>query len=76
MQDIELDGRIIGLPDVLETVDIRPGCVWDYPCVNNPCEEGETCSQDGHSGYRCSCVTPPCGGSPLIPTSSTPGECD
>lgn len=27
LRDLELDGRVIGLPDVLETVDIRAGCV-------------------------------------------------
>ena len=80
LRDIELDGRVIGLPDVLETQDIRPGCVWDFPCVSSPCQRGETCSQDGHSGFRCSCDSPPCGsgagGDSVLPTSSTPGQDD
>lgn len=76
LKDIELDGRIIGLPEVLETYDIRPGCVWDYPCVTQPCQDGEVCSQDGLSGYQCSCETPPCGdpSSTIIPTLSAPGD--
>ena len=76
MKDIELDGRTIGLPDVLETFDIRSGCVWEYPCAGiNPCQGGEACSQDGLSGFRCSCPSPPCGvqNSSETPTS-TPGQ--
>ena len=46
LRDVELDQRVIGLPEVLETVDIRPGCVWDFPCVENPCGPGELCTQD------------------------------
>ena len=72
LQDIELDGRVIGLPDVSETFDIRPGCVWSYPCLSSPCQGGETCSQDGHSGFRCSCLHPPCSGSGDNSGSLTP----
>ena len=77
LRDIELDGRVIGLPDVSETFDIRPGCVWSYPCLANPCQGGETCSQDGHSGFRCSCEAPPCSGdqsSSLTPSLHNQGE--
>ena len=78
LRDVELDARVIGLPEVLETVDIRPGCVWDFPCVTeNPCSEGEVCSQDGHSGFRCSCDQEPCDqGTPPVTTSSAPGAPD
>ena len=77
IKDIELDGRAIGLPDVLETLDIRAGCVWEYPCTAGPgpCPAGETCSQDGLSGFRCSCPAPPCGhsNSSLSSPTETPG---
>ena len=75
LRDVELDQRVIGLPDVLETVDIRPGCVWDFPCVEAPCGTGEVCSQDGHTGFRCSCEEEPCDPGPPV-TSSAPGAPD
>ena len=77
LRDVELDGRVIGLPEVLDTTDIRPGCVWDFPCVEAPCGPGEVCSQDGHTGFRCSCSQPPChtpDTSSPAPSAQTPGE--
>ena len=32
LSQLELDGRQIGLPEVLETKFINTGCVWQYPC--------------------------------------------
>ena len=76
LRDVELDQRVIGLPEVLETVDIRPGCVWDFPCVENPCGPGELCTQDGHTGFRCSCDQEPCDERGQQVTSSAPGVPD
>ena len=58
IHQIELDGRKIGLPEVMETSDIQAGCVWDYPCLSktgSPCIEGSVCFQQGTSGFRCEC---------------------
>ena len=58
IHQIELDGRKIGLSEVMETSDIQAGCVWDYPCLSKsggPCIEGSVCFQQGTSGYRCEC---------------------
>ena len=58
IHQIELDGRKIGLPEVMETSDIQAGCVWDYPCLSKsggPCIEGSVCFQQGTSGFRCEC---------------------
>ena len=58
IHQIELDGRKIGLPEVMETSDIQTGCVWDYPCLSktgSPCIEGSVCFQQGTSGFRCEC---------------------
>ena len=58
IHQIELDGRKIGLPEVLETSDIQTGCVWNYPCLSKsggPCIEGSVCFQQGTSGFRCEC---------------------
>ena len=32
LSQLELDGRRIGLPQVLETNSIEAGCLWQYPC--------------------------------------------
>ena len=32
LSQMELDGRQIGLPEVLETKSIEAGCLWQYPC--------------------------------------------
>ena len=32
LSQLELDGRRIGLPEVLETNSIEAGCLWQYPC--------------------------------------------
>lgn len=32
LSHLELDGRRIGLPEVLETNSIQAGCQWQYPC--------------------------------------------
>ena len=66
LRDIELDGRRIGLPEVLETSGIGAGCVWDYPCLAKagsgrfPCVPGSVCFQRGTAGFRCECDGPVC----------------
>ena len=63
IHDIELDGRKIGLPEVLETSEIQAGCVWEYPCLSKsggPCVLGSVCFQQGTSGFRCECDGPVC----------------
>ena len=62
LQHLELDGRKIGLPDVLETSGIQATCVWQYPCLakTSPCVEGSVCFQQGTSGFKCDCDWPVC----------------
>ena len=62
LQNLELDGRKIGLPDVLETSGIQATCVWQYPCLakSSPCVEGSVCFQQGTSGFKCDCDWPVC----------------
>ena len=66
-----MDGRKIGLPDVRETLGIRPKCVWAFPCmedknicgVNEPNEKYPMCVQKGTQGFECRCRDGVCGGS-------------
>ena len=67
MRDLSLDDRRIGFPEMLETVEVRSGCAWDFPCASAPCSEGEVCTQDGLTGHSCSCTNPPCTGASPTP---------
>ena len=60
IKDLTLEGRRIGFPEVLETVEVRSGCVWEFPCSVSPCPGQQTCAQDGLTGHTCSCSSPPC----------------
>jgi hypothetical protein len=57
LSQLELDGRRIGLPDVLETASIEAGCIWQYPCLSQsgPCIEGAVCFQHDFDGFQCEC---------------------
>lgn len=59
LSQLELDGRRIGLPEVLETASIESGCMWQYPCLSSPCIEGAACLQQSISGFKCECEHAP-----------------
>ena len=63
LQDLELDGRSIGLPEVRETSGIKAGCVWTFPCLSEGSGvcDGATCVQSGTEGYECKCPEGGCG---------------
>jgi hypothetical protein len=61
ISQLYLDGRNIGFQEVLETFEVRSGCTWEFPCSNKPClAAGESCTQEGMTGYKCTCTHPPC----------------
>lgn len=44
-----------GFPDALVTEGLLPGCVWQYPCLQNPCSESSFCVQKGLDSFQCQC---------------------
>ncbi|TRY66991.1 hypothetical protein TCAL_11761 [Tigriopus californicus] len=62
LQDLQLDGRRIGLNDVLETSGIQADCVWEFPCLQDRklCLGIGSCSQKGTQDYECSCQDGKC----------------
>ncbi|CAH0562469.1 unnamed protein product [Brassicogethes aeneus] len=44
-----------GLPDAHVTEGILPGCIWNYPCLHNPCNDNGTCVQQGLDSFQCHC---------------------
>lgn len=55
LSQIELDGKKIGLPEVISSGSIKVGCDWQYPCLNMPCYYEESCTQQSDTGLNCDC---------------------
>ncbi|CAG0902013.1 unnamed protein product [Darwinula stevensoni] len=55
-----VDGRSVSLLDAVVTQGMKAGCVWDYPCLRQPCIPSATCTQQGQDSFRCECGSPPC----------------
>ncbi|KAJ8949136.1 hypothetical protein NQ318_012884 [Aromia moschata] len=44
-----------GLPDAQVTEGLLPGCMWQYPCLQNPCSDNGICIQQGLDSFQCQC---------------------
>ncbi|XP_050497411.1 chondroitin sulfate proteoglycan 4 [Diabrotica virgifera virgifera] len=44
-----------GIPDAQVTEGIMPGCLWHYPCLQNPCSNNGVCIQQGLDSFHCQC---------------------
>lgn len=55
IEHLFIGGQPKGLPDVLISEGIFPGCVWQYPCLNKPCSPGSQCVQQGLDSFQCYC---------------------
>ncbi|EFA11160.2 Chondroitin sulfate proteoglycan 4-like Protein [Tribolium castaneum] len=45
----------VGLSDVTVSEGLLSGCVWHYPCGQNPCKDGSVCVQKGLDSFQCHC---------------------
>lgn len=45
----------LGLSDVHASEGLLPGCVWHYPCLQNPCKDNGVCVQKGLDSFMCQC---------------------
>ncbi|KAK8757868.1 hypothetical protein V5799_004502 [Amblyomma americanum] len=45
----------VGLPDAVVTRGLKPDCVWEFPCLQDPCQPGARCVQEGTDGFKCLC---------------------
>ncbi|KAM7285057.1 chondroitin sulfate proteoglycan 4 isoform X1 [Ixodes scapularis] len=52
----QVNDKPVGLPDALVTRGLKPDCVWEFPCLQDPCQPGARCVQDGTDGFRCLCA--------------------
>ncbi|XP_069672310.1 chondroitin sulfate proteoglycan 4 [Periplaneta americana] len=60
LRSMTVETRRIGIPDARVTQGILPDCVWEYPCVQEPCVAGSQCLQQGVDSFRCECDQPLC----------------
>ncbi|XP_056646513.1 chondroitin sulfate proteoglycan 4 [Diorhabda sublineata] len=52
---LTISGVEKGLPDAQVTERIMPGCLWHYPCLQNPCSNNGICIQQGLDSFHCQC---------------------
>ena len=60
VQNLFVNGELIGFPNVVESLGVRAECVWEYPCLRDPCVPGGVCVPEGVSEFRCECDQPVC----------------
>ncbi|KAF0299834.1 Chondroitin sulfate proteoglycan 4 [Amphibalanus amphitrite] len=41
VQNLLVNGELTGFPSVVESLGVRAECVWEYPCLRDPCKGGE-----------------------------------
>ncbi|KAK2724192.1 hypothetical protein QYM36_000899, partial [Artemia franciscana] len=57
---LEVEGRTLGFHDAKVTQNLAPDCVWEYPCISDPCVSSASCVQEGTHNFQCICDSPPC----------------
>lgn len=55
MQNLRINGGVVGFRETQISRGLKPECVWTYPCLSSPCIEGATCVEHGHYGFECLC---------------------
>lgn len=55
LRNLIIEGHQKGLPDVQITEGLLPNCVWQYPCLSNPCVKKGVCVQQGVDSFDCQC---------------------
>lgn len=54
-RNMSFDGKRTGLQDARTTQGLLPECVWNFPCVQQPCVAGSECRQVGVEWFQCDC---------------------
>ncbi|KAJ8965484.1 hypothetical protein NQ317_017185 [Molorchus minor] len=52
---LEITDQKKGLPDAQVTEGLLPDCMWQYPCLQNPCSDNGVCVQHGLDSFQCQC---------------------
>ncbi|XP_022246214.1 chondroitin sulfate proteoglycan 4-like [Limulus polyphemus] len=60
LKNIKTNNQVKGHREIEISHRIRPDCVWQYPCLQNPCIQEAECFQEGLNSFRCMCDKPVC----------------
>lgn len=63
LKNLSIGEKLKGLPNVLVSEGLLPGCVWQFPCLRKPCNENSICEQQGLDSFQCKCQESICLGS-------------
>ena len=55
LQNLRVNGKLLGFRETEMTRHMSPECVWTHPCTRNPCIDGATCVEEGYYYYQCVC---------------------
>ncbi|KAJ8029298.1 Chondroitin sulfate proteoglycan 4 [Holothuria leucospilota] len=55
LRDIEVDNEQLTLGDTRVTYGIEVGCVYQFPCLRDPCNRNDVCKEKGTSDFECIC---------------------
>lgn len=55
IKDISIQNVRMGFPQALITEGLLSECVWQYPCLQNPCSDNSVCIQQGLDSFKCKC---------------------
>lgn len=55
LRNTRVNEKPVGLPDAIVTRGLKPDCVWEFPCLQDPCQVGARCVQEGTNSFRCLC---------------------
>ena len=76
MQNVNLNGHLVGFREMKVSRGLTPECVWTYPCLSNPCIDNAQCVEEGFYSYTCICDREICErnptdteGSPSVPVN-------
>lgn len=55
IRDLSVADSKMGFPQALVTEGLLSGCLWQYPCLQNPCRDNGLCVQQGLDSFKCKC---------------------
>ncbi|XP_071954230.1 chondroitin sulfate proteoglycan 4-like [Antedon mediterranea] len=60
IRDIEVNNQQLTLADTRVTHGVSMGCIYRFPCYDNPCKAEELCTDIGTENYECNCASQSC----------------
>ncbi|XP_067134539.1 LOW QUALITY PROTEIN: chondroitin sulfate proteoglycan 4-like [Centruroides vittatus] len=55
IKNLKISNQLMGFREVIGTHGVQTDCVWEYPCLQDPCVPHAECFQEGTDSFRCMC---------------------